>query len=348
VLVFVGLMVYIFVEGLWEDSVANQDSMSEEIRRETSHIGVSCYRLVLEAIDRIELPRLNKGITLRGAFGTVFRRLVCHDTDIDCRECSLHRLCPYGAIFTPVVPLDAERLRLNRDIPRPFVIKPPLEGDGLFDAGDVFSFDFVVVGSAAGFLPYFIVTFEELGRAGIGVRRGRFKVARIQAMAGSGGFRDIYDAAERVVRPPDELFFPGRCEDFLTESKNTLTVIFNTPVLLKERGKWVEPDFGALIKRLRDRLCALSYFYCGKTVELDYRKVGKAAQSVEVVDAGLHWVEESRYARHRNLWHFLKGYIGSITYQGDIEPFMPMLRLGEFVHVGKSTAFGQGWYTIKE
>jgi CRISPR-associated endoribonuclease Cas6 len=144
------------------------------------------------------------------------------------------------------------------------------------------------------------------------------------------------------------LFFPARREGFLTEPKNTLTLKFNTPVLLKERGKWVEPDFGALIKRLRDRLCALSYFYCGKTVELDYSKVGDVGQSVEVVDAGLHWVEESRYARHRNLWHFLKGYIGSITYKGDMEPFMPMLHLGEFVHVGKSTAFGQGWYTIKE
>lgn len=88
----------------------------------------SLYRLSLEAHQRIELARLNKGITLRGAFGTVFRRLVCHDLRLQCGPpCSLHSSCPYGFIFSPTVPPDAERLRLNRDIPRPFVIKPPLD-----------------------------------------------------------------------------------------------------------------------------------------------------------------------------------------------------------------------------
>ena len=59
---------------------------------------------MLEAAEKIELARINKGITLRGAFGSVFRKLVCQDQKADCRACAVHPSCPYGFIFTPTVP----------------------------------------------------------------------------------------------------------------------------------------------------------------------------------------------------------------------------------------------------
>jgi len=42
------------------------------------------------------------------------------------------------------------------------------------------------------------------------------------------------------------------------------------------------------------------------------------------------------------------GFIGSITFEGDLEPFLPFLLLGEYVHVGKGTSFGLGKYEIKQ
>ncbi|MDI7261613.1 MAG: CRISPR system precrRNA processing endoribonuclease RAMP protein Cas6, partial [Thermodesulfobacteriota bacterium] len=33
-------------------------------------------------------------------------------------------------------------------------------------------------------------------------------------------------------------------------------------------------------------------------------------------------------------------------FEGDFEPFMPFLLLGEFIHVGKGTSFGLGKYEI--
>ncbi len=306
----------------------------------------SLYRLSLEAEERIELPRVNKGITLRGAFGTVFRRLVCHDLRAACASCSLQSACPYSAVFHPVVPPDAERLRLNRDIPRPFVIKPPLNNGDVYAAGDILTFELVAVGRAQDLLPYFIVTFEELGRQGIGVRRGKYRLKRLDAMKQDGSWQEIYDHGSRMVRPPETSLGPSRFSEDEGRTVNGLRIEFLTPVLLKERGQWVRPGFGALMKRLRDRINALAYFYCNETLDMDFKEFGEMAEEVRTIRNDLRWVEEKRYSKHRNMNHLLKGYTGTVEFKGDLTPFMPLLRLGEFLHVGKATAFGQGWFRV--
>jgi hypothetical protein len=65
---------------------------------------------------------------LRGAFNITFRKLVCPPEWMDnaCVPCPLYSQCPYGQLFEPTPPSDAERLRLVADLPRPFVLKPPL------------------------------------------------------------------------------------------------------------------------------------------------------------------------------------------------------------------------------
>lgn len=306
----------------------------------------SVYRLSLEAQERIELPRVNKGITLRGAFGTVFRRLVCHDLKAYCHSCPIKENCPYCAVFSPVVPPDAERLKLNSDIPRPFVIKPPLNGQDVYGLGDILFFDLVVVGKAQDFLPYFIVTFEELGRQGIGVGRGRYRLKSLSAMKQDHSWQEIYDWRDRMVRPVDASLGFAQLDSDADETVESLRIEFFTPVLLKEKGRWVRPEFGALMKRLRDRANALSYFYCGKPFEMEFKEMGQMAETVRTIRDDLRWVEETRYSAHRGMRHLLKGYVGEIAFEGNMGLFMPLLRLGEFIHVGKATAFGQGWYRI--
>jgi hypothetical protein len=36
------------------------------------------------------------------------------------------------------------------------------------------------------------------------------------------------------------------------------------------------------------------------------------------------------------------GIVGKITYQGELEAFMPYLRMAEVIHLGKGTVFGMG------
>jgi CRISPR/Cas system endoribonuclease Cas6 (RAMP superfamily) len=40
------------------------------------------------------------------------------------------------------------------------------------------------------------------------------------------------------------------------------------------------------------------------------------------------------------------GFVGQVSYYGDIDEFLTILRLGEIVHVGKACTFGMGKYQI--
>ena len=132
------------------------------------------FRFHLEPKAPLRMPAYNKGNVIRGGFGSTFRRIVCH---ANCREpetCELRSVCPYTAVFQPFVPEGSEKISKNRDIPRPFVIKPPLETKETYLPGERLSFDLVLVGKIKDYLPYFIVTFKELSQAGLG--RGRAPV----------------------------------------------------------------------------------------------------------------------------------------------------------------------------
>jgi hypothetical protein len=122
---------------------------------------------------------------------------------------------------------------------------------------------------------------------------------------------------------------------------------FLTPTLLRADGNVSRrPSFGPLAKRLRDRINALSYFYCGAGLDIDFKAFGDAAEKVRTVSDSTGWVESSRYSRRREVSHDLSGFVGEVTFEGELGMFLPYLNLGEYLHVGKNAVFGNGWYEI--
>lgn len=65
------------------------------------------------------------GSALRGSFFKAIWRRFCTNKDApSCAACPLHTLCPVSAIVAPL----REENELGQDIPRPYVIEPPLAG----------------------------------------------------------------------------------------------------------------------------------------------------------------------------------------------------------------------------
>jgi hypothetical protein len=327
-----------------------------------SSLSLHHFRFHLEPKAPLRMPAYNKGNVIRGGFGSTFRRIVCH---ANCREpesCELRNVCPYTAVFQPFVPEGSEKISKNRDIPRPFVIKPPLEMKETYLPGERLSFDLVLVGKIKDYLPYFIVTFKELSQAGLGRDRAAIELAGVDHVDCEGVLAPVYTRENNLVQPPaNAISWAELCgsRGSVNGSMNSpqaglakvtrITLRFLTPTLLKADGLQARrPVFGVIAKRLRDRINALSYFYCGKGLDIDFKDFGEQAEKITTVADSTRWVESSRYSRRREVTHDLSGFVGEVSFEGELEMFLPYLKLGEYLHVGKNAVFGNGWYEIVE
>ncbi len=306
-------------------------------------------RMTLQARDPLQLPPY-KGSTLRGGFGSVFKETVCVVDHRECVRCLLRSRCAFPYVFDTPVPEEAVRLRKYPAAPHPFVFLPPLEEKTLYRPGDTLTFDLTLIGKGADFLPYFIYTFERLGEwRGLGKGRGRFAVESVTWLSPQGEEVPIYSGVEKILR---NSFHPVTVQDLLfplrTLHLELVTLNFITPTrLVYAESLTPAPDFHVLIRTLLRRLSNLAYFHCGTELNLDFRGLITEAEQIETVTGDLHWHDWERYSARQDARMKLGGFVGQVTYQGNLQPFLPLLRLGEIVHVGKGTSFGLGKYVIE-
>lgn len=142
---------------------------------------VAKFRFTISAKDHIRFPPY-KGAAFRGGFGYVFKRVVCVTRGKQCDDCLLKQKCIYSYIFETPPPDNTEILRLYPKVPHPFVIEPPVTEKQSFEPGEEFSFQLILIGKAIDYLPYFIYTFTELGKQGIGQGRGKYNIMQVEGI----------------------------------------------------------------------------------------------------------------------------------------------------------------------
>ena len=153
---------------------------------------VAKFRFTVCAKELIRFPAY-KGAAFRGGFGYAFKRVVCVTKNRECDDCLLKQKCIYSYIFETPPPEDAEMLRLYPKVPHPFVIEPPITEKQSFEPGEAFSFHLILIGQAIDYLPYFIYTFTELGKQGIGQGRGKYDLLHVEGMDLENEAIQIYD-----------------------------------------------------------------------------------------------------------------------------------------------------------
>lgn len=325
-------------------------------------IGLFRFNLVPE--QPLQVPALNKGNMLRGGFGHAFRRLCCIPECKDPKTCPLPAACPYKAVFEPSPPVNSDRLSKNQDIPRPFVFRAPQTTQSLFQKGEPFEFELVLIGRALDSLPYFVLSFRELANEGLGLNRAKCILERVEQVGVSSNRSElppperklIYSADDQIFRAnastSAESFVNSRLREFHAsngkQSTQNITIRFLAPTFLRADGETIrEPEFQHIFKRLRDRINALGTFFGDGPLDLDFRGLGERAEGVRTVSAQIDWVERFRTSSKTRQRHELSGFIGEASYEGELSEFFPWLALGELVHVGKHAAWGNGWMGVR-
>lgn len=311
---------------------------------------VAKYEVTIEAGERgLSLPAY-KGSTLRGGFGNAFKRISCSLRNTECRHCLLRLNCPYAYIFETAPPPGSEALRNFENIPRPFVLEPPMENNTEYKAGEKLTFNLVLIGKAIGYLPYFIVAFRELGEMGLGRLRKKYLLAAIRAVHPvSGESRVVYHSGDQLVRNVNLALEYDVAGELSNRNRSTrrLGLEFQTMARIKFEESFANRiEFHMLIRALLRRLSSLVYFHHGWELDLDFTGLIERAERVRLVEEDARWVDWERYSSRQENKMNLGGVVGRVLYEGDLDEFVPLLRLGEFVHVGKGAVFGMGKYQL--
>ncbi len=307
------------------------------------------YRFTVTALDKIYLPPY-KGSAIRGGFGHTFKKLVCTYPRICNKKCQVGNDCAYGYVFETAPPPDAKALSLNSQVPRPYIIEAPRDRREMILPGEQLSFGLTLVGYGMNLFPHFLAVFRELGWQGLGRTRGRYELLAIDAVSPyEGKVQPVYRQNNSQVAITD-LVLTGNT--FMTGAAqlptDQITLEFFTPVRLKHKGQMIRhgPSFQTLVKSLLSRTSSLSLFHCDQQVEVDFRGLIDQAAQVEIKESRTRWEKAVHFSGRQQQKILQDGLIGRVTYTGNLQPYLPLLLLGELIHVGKGTVRGNGQYQI--
>ncbi|HEX4965059.1 MAG TPA: CRISPR system precrRNA processing endoribonuclease RAMP protein Cas6 [Thermoanaerobaculia bacterium] len=301
-------------------------------------------RATVSAEEPVVLPPF-LGSMLRGAFGHALRRMVCvMGPEQACADCSLRHACVYTRIFEPYV--EGEPPPFLRGIDqavRPYLFEPLAEG-GRLAPGETLRFDLLLFGQAAELAAYAVLAVERMAQAGLGTRRARFRLQQVEALSPDGAAREVFRAgaplsgARITAAPPEIAPLPD----------GAVGLRFETPLRIKVRDHLSDrPTFRDLAFNMLRRILELAHFHVpGALIDWNFRPLLDRAESVHIGAADLAWHDWERFSQRQGTTMKLGGLVGTVTLEGDLTPFVPLLRTVEVVHVGKGATFGLGKVSV--
>lgn len=331
-----------------------------------------CFKAVVASALR--LPPF-KGSSLRSAFVSALRGNFCHSPHLKhCRPCPSHTDCPTCYLAATLDP-DSRR---GVDVPRPFVVRPPLDSRTVYGVGDPLDFEIVVFGRALALLPYVVVGVQRMGQIGIGSKvstdgrppaRGTFRIHEIWSSNPLAGISQrIHQADDGLVKVPSTPVTHRqvleRAEQMLARvgtraavggdqepsgqaSAAAVTLRLLSPLRLVEGGHLVRRlTFATFVLRLIERLEALSNEYGQHRLDLDVPDLLARAREVRVERDATRWLELERYSTRHGRRLPMGGLVGEIAFGGVPGDFIPWLIWGSIVGVGKYATLGCGRYEL--
>ena len=307
-------------------------------------------RVTFRMREATQLPPY-KGALLRGGFGYAFQRTSCAS---DCwghsERCTASLLCPYRAVFEPPHPEGVGHLHDLRDLPRPFVIEPPLDQKRNYHVDDELEFGFILIGQGIDYLPYFLYSFAQFADTGLGRNHARATLERVEVVVPSTPLGiPIYQDGRLLISNDLPLLNLAELPLQAATMAADLQLELRTPLRVKAGGAFINQfDLGAVVQATCWRISTLAAFHGPGPWAYDYRPLVATARSISVEAIDVAWVDWERTSTRGGAQRQMKlgGLIGRVNFRAVPAPIRAVLLAAQLLHLGKACVFGHGWIGI--
>lgn len=270
------------------------------------------YKITYTALSDAVLPG-QIGSMIRGIFGET---LMAYDAAL------------FQKFFQPdALPSEAVLKYISNDLPAPFIIYPIKKYD-FVRQNDSISFIFTLIGDYVQYEKTVFEIFDQIQHSGL--NHGKLPVANLQFEQIIINHKEIIDF--NYFKPP-------------TQKVSNLTLQFKTPVALNSKKQLIADfEFQRLFQYVYRRLFVLDQLYGSGNIPeepaIDFKKL-------HIVPVDIQLKRQSIFrSPTRSEKYPMTGWKGKITYAGNLNPVIPYLQMGEFLHIGNKTVFGLGKYKL--
>jgi hypothetical protein len=297
-------------------------------------------RFSFTARDSIHFRQGESSNILRGAFGTIFRRIACLPQCPGAKICECRATCPYARLFESAA--IAPGPSGLADWPRPFVFRATHLDGQTFAPGQQFHFDLNLFDTQSPAIAYLALTFAQLAREGLGPGRRKVELATVARLDERGEPGQLF-YENGSIKAQGKLPLLAFDLNPTGEPVSRLLVRFVTPTELKSGQQIVpRPEFGVLVARVRDRIGTLRELYGAGPLAIDFREFGQRAELVRMTRCDIASVDIQRRSSRTGQVHSIGGFVGEAEYEGDLGEFLPYLRVAKWTGVGRQTVWGKG------
>ncbi len=273
--------------------------------------------------------------TIRGGFGYTLRSIVCTTPDKNCLNCLLKNNCAYSYLIETSPQKESSRLKKYESVPRPFTMRSTQNGS-------MFYINLTLIGNSIIYLPYFIYTFNKLGKRGIGKKRIKFIVQRVETENKKLVYPIDNNEFDSSIKPDSLSVYIGRSK------RNKVEINFYTPLVIRKNGKILKSfDTHAFFTTLLRRVTNLNAFHGkNKNIDIDPKILLSTVDTIKT-ESFLKPVNKSRFSTRQKTYIDYSGMKGKVIFKGNVGKLIPLLKAGEILSVGKNTVFGYGAYSLK-
>jgi hypothetical protein len=335
--------------------------LAEEYLRLLTLIPFSKYVFEFKVIKKISLP-IFPGLTLRSSFGFALKNVCCatllgewdETKEISCSTCPASEYCPFVKIFES----PSGYLSQSTAVPPAFALSAPINLKTVFSEEETLEFGLTLFGNYSEYILLIIESLKTMGR--VGFKNGKAILSKVYFENPSSRKRQTYIDGRlgllyRLNEPKKEDAVV-RINEILSRDIVTVNFISPTDTVVDQRaGAYL--TFTNLIRLItrRANLLATQYgtvnskqskkplmsIYDTKKLIEDSKTVGTVKYELYDFQSEYEHISKSTGDRVK-----LNGITGAVTYKGNFSEFIPLLLLGEQIHIGKHPSFGLGEYEI--